>query len=101
MTATQSLAFFGVLGALAQILTVFAHSHLADPLPTRELHCRVGAQQGRDCYGPCPQQDTYGRLNHPWINEHNPAETWGRGQMINVRWHRDNRKFPIAPRVSN
>ncbi|CAN8072578.1 unnamed protein product [Agarophyton chilense] len=69
---------------------VLGHSHLADPLPTRELHCRVGAQQGRDCYGPCPRADDYGRLNHPWINEHNPAQTWKRGDVVNIRWHRDN-----------
>lgn len=71
--------------------TVYAHSHLANPLPTRELHCRVGSQQGRDCYGPCPIPDDYGRLNYP-VSEHYPAETWARGQVVNIRWHRDNRK---------
>lgn len=70
---------------------VHAHSHLAQPLPTRELHCRVGAQQGRDCYGPCPLPDDYGRLNHLVSAEH-PAEVWGRGQSVTIRWHRNNRK---------
>lgn len=73
------------------ITNTYGHSHLADPLPVRELHCRVGAQQGRDCPGPCPRDDRYGRPNGITID--NPAETWGRGQRINVRWHRDNRKL--------
>lgn len=71
---------------------VNAHSNLADPLPTRELHCRVGAQHGRDCPGPCPIPDDYGRLNHP-VSPKFPAATWRRGQTVKIRWHRDNRKF--------
>lgn len=83
---------FNAFFIIATILkSTTAHSHLAEPLPTRQLHCRVGSQQGRDCYGPCPLPDDYGRLNH--ISAALPAETWARGQTVTVRWHRDNRKF--------
>lgn len=76
--------------------TVVSHSHLADPLPTRQLHCRVGGD-ARACHGPCPTGDDYGRLNP--VNKHQPAEVWGRGATVNVRWHRDNRKFSTNPCV--
>lgn len=75
---------------------VYAHSHLADPLPTRQLHCRVGGD-ARECHGPCPVPDDYGRLNP--VNKNQPAEVWGRGATVNVRWHRDNRKYFVL--VSN
>lgn len=77
---------------ILMLICVEAHSNLAYPLPTRELHCRVGSQHGRDCYGPCPRLDTYGRWNHP-VSADSPAATWRRGQLVTIRWHRDNRKL--------
>ncbi len=69
-----------------------AHSHLAEPRPTRKLVCRAGNNDPgpRDCYGPCPPMDSYGG---PYgVNERNPAATWERGSTQNVKWHKNNHK---------
>lgn len=67
---------------------VFGHSHLANPLPTRRLDCRVGNGRPRDCPGPCPPLDTYGEPTG--ISPNRPAETWRRGEKRWVSWHRNN-----------
>lgn len=81
-----------VTGIAIVLKSTTAHSHLAQPLPTRKLHCRVGSQQGRDCYGPCPLPDDYGRLNQ-LVSPEQPAEIWARGESVTIRWHRNNRTF--------
>ncbi|KAI0560504.1 hypothetical protein FGB62_111g08 [Gracilaria domingensis] len=65
-----------------------SHSHLANPLPTRRLDCRVGNGRPRACYGPCPALDTYGEPTG--ITPQRPAETWRRGERRFVSWHRNN-----------
>lgn len=95
---TPALRFHATTRALTLALlaaAAAAHSHLADPLPTRQLHCRVGGN-ARPCHGPCPVNDDYGRLNP--VTASQPAEVWGRGAWVNVRWHRDNRTLerPVA-----
>lgn len=80
---------FCVLALFAVVPTsVKGHSHLANPLPTRRLDCRVGNGRARACYGPCPPLDTYGELTG--ISASNPAETWRRGDKRTVSWHRNN-----------
>lgn len=75
------------------VCMVHAHSHLANPLPTRQLDCRAGnfgAGTGRrhDCFGPCPALDNYGRPTG--ITASRPAATWRRGERRWVSWHRNN-----------
>lgn len=65
-----------------------AHSHLANPLPTRRLDCRVGNGRHRDCHGPCPALDVYGKPTG--IGPSRPAQTWRRGERRYVTWHRNN-----------
>lgn len=68
--------------------TAIAHSHLAYPLPTRRLDCRVGNGRRVKCYGPCPPLDTYGRPTG--VSPDRPADTWRRGQSRTIKWHRNN-----------
>lgn len=67
---------------------VHSHSHLARPLPTRRLDCRVGNGRPRACHGPCPPLDTYGEPTG--ISPQRPAEVWRRGQSRIISWHRNN-----------
>lgn len=70
------------------ICAVFAHSHLARPLPTRQLDCRVGNGRAKACYGPCAPLGRYG--NPTGVSRNKPAETWRRGEFREIRWHRNN-----------
>lgn len=67
---------------------VVGHSHLANPLPTRRLDCRVGNGRARDCPGPCPPMDTYG--DPTGVTASRPTATWRRGEARTVTWHRNN-----------
>lgn len=67
---------------------VSAHSHLANPLPTRRLDCRAGNGRPKDCYGPCPALDTYGEPTG--VSPYRPAEVWKRGERRTITWHRNN-----------
>lgn len=64
------------------------HSHLANPLPTRRLDCRAGNGRPRNCYGPCPPLDRYGRPTG--VSADKPAERWRRGERRYISWHRNN-----------
>lgn len=65
------------------------HNHLSDPLPTRKLVCRKGGMgSARDCPGPCPIDDGYGRPNP--VTKDRPSRSYRRGQMANIRWTMNN-----------
>lgn len=74
--------------ALLVVSKVEGHSHLASPLPGRKLFCRAGNGINRNCYGPCPPNDSYGSPTD--INAENVAETWKRGEKRYVSWHKNN-----------
>lgn len=80
--------FILTVTVLMLIATATAHSHLAYPLPTRRLDCRVGNGRRVKCYGPCPPLDTYGRPTG--VSPQRPAVTWRRGQRQTIKWHRNN-----------
>lgn len=70
------------------VTTASAHSHLAYPLPTRRLDCRVGNKRKESCHGPCPPLNMYG--DPTGVGPNRPAAAWQRGGRQTIKWHRNN-----------
>lgn len=77
-----------ILGISIYVTSTLSHSHLAQPLPTRRLDCRVGNKREERCYGPCPPLSTYGQPTG--IGPKRTAATWRRGERQTIKWHRNN-----------
>jgi hypothetical protein len=87
---------FAAAAALALAAAVFcpgpasAHSSLTDPQPFSPIECRMGGQASygiNNCEGPCDmsfiKSANYGGVD-------NPAATYTRGQVVNVKYTRNN-----------
>lgn len=85
---TNTTVYILALLAIWLISEAHAHSHLANPRPTRQLDCRAGNGRPRDCFGPCPRLNTYGKPTG--VSPSRPAEVWKRGQTRIITWHRNN-----------
>ena len=80
---------FHIILALVLLLctNTEAHTNLAWPLPTRGGTCRLGGEEFKlDCPGPCPKVWSKTAKN----TRKRPAATWKRGQIVPVRWQKNN-----------
>lgn len=86
------LRFAGFAMALGLFSIADAHSKFTKPKSDISWYCAEGETRRVSCEGPC-RSDKVANRTATDVTEENPAETWKRGQEVEVEWLRNNHRY--------